>query len=94
MTVYVDEVTRLPFKEFGETQARIKLGPWAHLWADSREELAQFAALVGLRERDITMRKKGEISFIYVSPSMREYCLRRGAIEGKIFEWINRKDRK
>lgn len=86
MTVYVDEVTNLPFTEFGETKGRIKLGRWAHLWADSRGELVEFANKVGLREQDISIRKKAKVHFIYVSASMREYCLRTGAQPGNIFD--------
>lgn len=91
MTVYVDEPTKYPFAEFGETEGRTRLGLWAHLWADSREELVQFAEKVGLREQDITIRKKSKAHFIYISMSMREYCLKQGAIRENISAWKGKK---
>lgn len=75
MAVYVDAIT-----DYGDTarEAGLRTTRWAHLTADTREELHAFAARIGLRRA--WFQNAGNYRWHYdVTPGKRTAALRAGA---------------
>lgn len=95
MTTYVDTPTTYPDKAFGETNARTRMGLYAHLWADSTEELEAFAESAGIPTMWVKHKRgKTGLAFYYVTPGMQEVCLKRGAKLTTISQWVYEKGKR
>lgn len=84
MSVYVDQIVLHP------NENRILFQHSCHLFADTTEELLDFAVLIGMQARWIQDRGTYREHFD-LTPRRREIAVAQGAIEITTKEWLRRK---
>ena len=85
MTVYVDKLTTYPLEAI-EPVARRNGARWCHLWADSINELHDFASRVGMRRSWFQDRKT--FPHYDLVPRRRAMAIKLGAQEKSLREHL------
>ena len=85
--VYVDAIFHKP----SANQQAFAVGKrhnhnWCHMWADSVEELVEFALTIGLK-RAWLQNKKGRFPHFDLVPTYRRRAIANGAIETSLYNW-------
>jgi hypothetical protein len=78
--VYVDELRYYP------KTVQIYGHYWCHMWADSLEELLEFAKKIGLKPH--WLQKKGLLIHFDLPPSRRDRALENGAVSMLLKKWF------
>lgn len=78
MTVYVDPIQKYP-KDFVHPRAQQHGESWAHLFADSVDELHAFAEKLGLKR--MYFHNHPGLPHYDITPALREKALKMGAQE-------------
>lgn len=66
---------------------------WSHMWADTEEELDQFAAQLGMKLvwKQDQGRAHGKLIHYDLTPSRRARAVKLGAVEITVREWLRAK---
>jgi len=90
MTVYVDAVQTYPDEAIKDSHTRSNGRRWSHMWADSEEELKEFAVSIGLKLEWFQNRPR--FPHFDITPSKRVLALRSGAVEKSLRDAIRERD--
>lgn len=89
MTIYVDETTDYPDSMISRS-ARRNGTKWCHMFADTEEELKDFATRLGLKKQWFQKKHNPFLSHYDIVPSKRALAIKLGAIEESTKEYIVR----
>ena len=89
MPVYVDNLKKYPYKMLNNRCTH--LGPWwCHMWSDPEDTLKmhRLASKIGLKR--LWFQERSNIPHYDLTPSKRLLAVRKGAIESKLSDWLQK----
>lgn len=91
MTVYVDALHYYPETMIRSAQARRYGNYWSHVWADTEEELSEFARAIKLPLSWLQHAGTRHVHFD-VTPARRERVVKAGAIQMERRAWLRKQE--